>query len=151
MYILQFLHLFSSSLDFIEKTAKDHEKESLREKIIEKCEELLPRDIRDNKSMGQHGALHILNSKLLSWDLLCHLYYWITYRHYSWRRRHQQWKESQDFDTLQYRLISHWRIRHSFGCYQSFAWLWTSRCSLLHRNPTLQSRFPIDSLWVDIW
>ena len=63
MYILQFLHLFSSSLDFIEKTAKDHEKESLREKIIEKCEELLPRDIRDNKSMGQHGASHILNSK----------------------------------------------------------------------------------------
>jgi len=47
--------------DFI-KNAKYEETETLREKIIEKCEELLPRDIRDNKSMGQHGASHILNN-----------------------------------------------------------------------------------------
>ena len=44
---------------------------SLKEKIIEKCEELLPRDIRDNKSMGQHGALHILQG--MSIVILCNM------------------------------------------------------------------------------
>ena len=34
--------------------------EALKEKIICKCEDLLPRDIADNKSMGLFGAKHIL-------------------------------------------------------------------------------------------
>ena len=57
---MQFSALFS--IDFIERSMHQEVDSagSLKEKIIEKCEELLPRDIRDNKSMGQHGALHIL-------------------------------------------------------------------------------------------
>ena len=35
----------------------------LKKEIIGKCEELLPRDVRDNKVMGQFGANHILLGK----------------------------------------------------------------------------------------
>ena len=38
--------------------------EDLKEKVLEKCEELLPRDIADNLTMGQHGANAILKSTL---------------------------------------------------------------------------------------
>ena len=37
----------------------------LKKEIIGKCEELLPRDVRDNKVMGQFGANHILSGKYI--------------------------------------------------------------------------------------
>ena len=102
------------SPDFIKKISmEEHETEhSLKEKIIEKCEELLPRDIQDNRSMGQHGASHILNSKPAS--LLKATAFFILHT-----SRHYERPESSGFDTLQYWLISHRRIRNCFGRYQS--------------------------------
>ena len=53
------------SIDFIE-TRLLHQIDrvgDLKKEIIGKCEELLPRDVRDNKVMGQFGANHILLGK----------------------------------------------------------------------------------------
>ena len=53
------------SIDFIETQLLNQIDRvgELKKEIIGKCEELLPRDVRDNKVMGQFGANHILLGK----------------------------------------------------------------------------------------
>ena len=53
------------SIDFIETRLLNQTDRvgDLKKEIIGKCEELLPRDVRDNKVMGQFGANHILLGK----------------------------------------------------------------------------------------
>lgn len=50
--------------DFVAKEAANEQGDvnSLKEAIICKCEDLLRRDVKDNKNMGKHGAEHILES-----------------------------------------------------------------------------------------
>jgi len=49
--------------DYIKKRLELNEIDinELKKEIIQKCEELLPRDVKDNKLMGQFGANHILS------------------------------------------------------------------------------------------
>ena len=59
---LAFTIYFYHSIDFIEAVLLHQMNvEALKKEIIRKCEELLPRDVRDNKVMGQFGANHILS------------------------------------------------------------------------------------------
>jgi methylthioribose-1-phosphate isomerase len=51
-----------SFADYILARIKEAENvQNFKEDIMRKCEELLPRDVRDNKVMGNLGAQHILN------------------------------------------------------------------------------------------